>query len=171
MPRLNWSPDLGPASRPLAIGVALLLLFGPAWGPIHPAAAQRTSGTVNVGVQVGQPGGLTGKVYRSPRWAYSGLLTTDGDDFVDLYVHRLYERPLPDSLVHLYAGPGLLVGAQRLDEHVPAPGLGPSVQVGLNFYAERFEVFVQATPVLRVLPSVTPVLGGSVGLRYRLWGQ
>ena len=171
MPRRTDVPD--PAWRlpplPPSLSVFFLLVgIGIGALPTVPTVAQRTTGTVNVGLQVGQPAGVTGKVYRGPRSAYSGLLTTDGDDFVNLYVHRLHERPLPDSLVHLYGGPGLLVGAHRLDEHVPTPGLGPSVQLGLNFYAERFEVFVQATPVLRVLPSVTPEIGGSVGLRYRL---
>ena len=170
MPRRNGSHDPDPASSLPVAAVLLVLLFGPGLGGfLPPAAAQRTTGTVNVGVQVGQLGGVTGKLYRGPRTAYTGLLTTDGKEFVDLYLHRLHERPLPDSLVHLYAGAGLVVGAQRLDERVPTPSLGPSAQMGLNFYAERFEVFVQATPTLALLPTVDFKIGGSVGLRYRLW--
>jgi len=143
----------------LALGIVELL------AGVGTAGAQRTRGTFTIGPQVGQPAGLTGKLYRSSRTAYAGLLTTDGDDFARLSLHRLRERPLPDSLLHLYLGPGLLVGGRQLDD-APVLQVGASVQVGLNFYAERFEVFVLTTPTVRFLPDVTPTLGGSVGLRY-----
>ena len=148
----------------LLLGVGLLL-FGAA--PLH---AQRSKGTVTLGLQIGQPGGVTGKIYRSPNTAYTGLITTNGDDFAALYLHRLHERPLPDSLLHLYVGPGLLVGLERLPE-TPSPLVGLSTQIGLNFYAERFEVFIMTTPTIRFLPNFTPTLGGSVGLRYTLGGS
>ena len=141
------------------------LLFEPT-----PVRAQRSKGAVTLGLQVGEPGGLTGKVYRSPNTAYTGLLTTDGDDFAALYLHRLHERPLPDSLLHLYVGPGLLVGSKRLTG-TPAPQVGLSTQIGLNFYAERFEVFILTTPTLLFLPDFTPTVGGSVGLRYTIGGS
>lgn len=145
----------------LALGLTIL--------PVTGALAQRTSGTFNLGPQVGQPAGLTVKVYRSPGTAYSGLFTTDGDDFASLHLHRLHERPLPDSLVYLYYGPGLFLGGKSLDEDLPVAILGVSAQMGLNFYADRFEVFVHATPKIELRPDLRLGLGGSVGLRYVLW--
>jgi hypothetical protein len=133
---------------------------------VHSASAQRSPGTVNLGVQVGQPSGITGKLYRSPPTAYAGLFTTDADESAALYLYRLRERPLPDSLMHLYVGPGLLLGAHALDTPTPNPDLGLTLQAGLNFYADRFEVFLHVTPILRFLPKIRPALGGSVGLRY-----
>jgi len=130
------------------------------------AAAQRAPGTFNLGMQVGQPSGMTGKLYRSAPTAYAGLFTTDADESAALYLYRLRERPLPDSLMHLYVGPGLLFGAHALDTPTPNPDLGLSLQAGLNFYADRFEVFLHVTPILRFLPKIRPGLGGSVGLRY-----
>lgn len=146
----------------LLLGLGTLLLFP------SPSPAQRTRGTSSIGPQVGQLNGLTGKLYRSSRTAYAGLVTTDGDDFFSLYLHRLHERPLPDSLLHLYLGPGLLVGTQQLGGP-PIPTLGVSTQVGLNFYDDRFEVFLHVTPTLRFFPDLHPKLGASVGLRYVLW--
>jgi len=136
----------------------------PAW-----AVAQRADGTFNLGPQVGQPAGLSVKVYRSPQTAYTSLFTTDGDDFASLRFHRLQERPLPDSLVYVYVGPGLFLGGKALDEDLPIAELGISGQTGLNFFAERFEVFVHVTPTVRLLPDLSFELGGSVGLRYVLW--
>jgi hypothetical protein len=144
----------------LLIGMGALLL-------LPQAHAQRARGTLSVGPQVGEPAGLTAKLYRSSRTAYDGVLTTDGDDVVTLHLHRLRERALPDSLVHLYLGPGLVVGARQLGGP-PRPQLGISTQAGLNFYAERFEVFLHVTPTLRFLPDLRPGLGASVGLRYVL---
>ena len=168
---LRSSTIIGTPRRLIFFWAGLLLLNGGelfvGTGPVH---AQRSEGTVTIGLQIGEPGGLTGKVYRSPHTAYTGLLTTDGDNFAALYLHRLHERPLPDSLLHLYVGPGLLVGAERLTG-TPSPRVGLSTQIGLNFYAERFEVFVLTTPTLLFLPDFTPMVGGSVGLRYTLGGS
>lgn len=170
MKRSNGVLQFNPAiSFPPSV-LGLLLLCGLGMGRLLPstAVAQRVEGTTNVALQVGQPGGVSAKYYSSRERAYASLITTDGDQILEFYMHQLRERPLPDSLVYLYAGPGILVGTRTLDEPPPTPDLGFTVQVGLNFYAERFEVFVHATPVLRVLPRVTPRIGGSVGLRYLL---
>jgi hypothetical protein len=131
------------------------------------ACAQREPGSWTVGPQVGRPGGLTAKLYRTAPTAYDGVATVDGDDFARLSLHRLRERPLPDSLVHVYYGPGVLVEARRLDAS-PDVDVGVGGKVGLNFYAERFEVFLHVTPTLRLRPAPVPGLGGSVGLRYDL---
>ncbi|MFP4228495.1 MAG: RNA polymerase subunit sigma-54 [Salinivenus sp.] len=132
-----------------------------------PSYAQREVGSATFGLQVGQPGGVSGKLYRPAPIAYDGLFTTDGNDFVSFYVHRLWERPLPDSLVHLYAGPGLLLEGRSLQSD-PAPQFGVSAEVGLNFFIERFEVFLHVTPAARLTPIREAEWGGSVGLRYNL---
>lgn len=157
-----------PGSARTGVPTVIVLLGLGLWLLIPSLAqAQRAAGAFQIGPQVGQPGGLTGKLYRSPQTAYDGLFTTDGDEFVRIYLHRLHERPMPDSLMHLFFGPGLLLGGETLDT-TPAAELALSAEIGLNFYAKRFEVFLQATPTLHVLPTVTPRLGGSVGLRYVL---
>ncbi len=132
-----------------------------------PAVAQRQPGALGAGFQVGRPGGLALKWYRSSPVAYDGIVSTDGDDFVVGHVHRLWERPLPDSPLHLFAGPGVVVGPSRLAQS-PRLRLGLSGEVGLNFYAERFEVFLHVTPVLRFLPSAQASIDANAGLRYYL---
>ena len=132
-----------------------------------PAVAQRQPGALGAGFQVGRPGGLALKWYRSSPVAYDGIVSTDGDDFVVGHVHRLWERPLPGSPLHLFTGPGVVVGPSRLAQS-PRLRLGLSGEVGLNFYAERFEVFLHVTPVLRFLPSTHVAVDGNAGLRYYL---
>ncbi len=163
---MTWTETL-PARVPSCwpTGLVLVVLLGLL--PAAPSVAQRSVGTTTFGVQVGQPGGVTGKLYRASPIAYDGLFTTDGNDFVSLYVHRLWERPLPDSLVHLYAGPGLLLEGRSL-QSTPTPQVGLSAEAGLNFFLKRFEVFLHVTPSLRLYPDQGTRWGGSVGLRYRL---
>lgn len=131
------------------------------------AAGQRQVGAFGIGARVGLPGGAAVKFYRPDDVAYDVAVTTDFHERGLLYVHRVWERPIPDSPLWYFVGPGLVGGVQT-PVRTPEAVAGASVTAGLNFYAERFEVFLQATPRVRVLPSVDPRIGGSVGLRYYL---
>ena len=132
---------------------------------VSDALAQRQVGAFGAGAQAGLPGGASLKLYRSNFVAYGILINTDLDDCALVYTHRLWERPIPDSPLWIYLGPGLVAGGERLQED-PEVVLGVSTLAGLNFYTDRFEVFLEVTPRLRITPTVTPRLGGSVGLRY-----
>lgn len=147
--------------------LTLLVVLIAIGGIVSPSVAQREPGALGTGFQVGQPGGLALKWYRAAPITYDGILSTDGDDYVVAHVHRLWERPLPDSPLHLYVGPGLLVGPSQLRQS-PRLRLGLSGEAGLNFYAERFEVFLHVTPTLQFLPNRHWTLDGNVGLRYYL---
>jgi hypothetical protein len=129
------------------------------------ALAQRGPGSTGTGVQIGDPGGLTLKWYRSAPIAYDAVISTDGDDFVVAHAHRLWEQPLPESPLHVYVGPGILAGAEKLSAPLQLR-LGASAEAGLNFYAERFEVFLHVTPTLQFLPDRDVGVDGIVGLRY-----
>lgn len=154
------------------IAAALLLGTGG-----RPAVAQddpdsrfpspRSPGTLGVGLQVGQPGGLGLKWYRPSPIAYTAVLTTDGDDYLHLIVNRLWESPLRNSPLGVYVGPGLLIGATDFQQD-GALALGINGTAGLNFYVEPFEVFLQVTPRFHFLPNRRDDLGSSVGLRLYL---
>lgn len=149
---------------PILLTLSLVALIGLA----SSAYAQREPGSITLGAQVGRPGGLALKVYRPDAVAYEALLTVDGDDFVRLAAFRLWERPLPDSMVYVYYGPGLVAGGRRLDTD-PSLTAGIGGKLGLNFYADRFEVFLHVTPIVRGRPRPEAHLGVGVGLRYDLY--
>jgi hypothetical protein len=131
-----------------------------------PATARAARpGPASVGAQVGRPGGLAVRLYRSDRVAYDAVFTTDLDERVLLSLHRVWEWPLPESSLIAFAGPGLLLGTDAIAQRSQAAAYG-SVSAGLHFYAERFDVFLHVTPRLRFLPDVDAQLGGGVGLRY-----
>jgi hypothetical protein len=148
---------------PLVLGIVLLL----AWTVLAEAAwAQREPGRIGVGAHVGRPSGIMAKWYRSAERAYAATLTTDLDDRALVHVFGVQERLLAEeSPLHRFLGPGLEIGMiPDGGSRTLAFGLGGVV--GLNFYAERFEVVLRAVPHLRVRPRIDPRLGASVGLRY-----
>lgn len=158
-----WPPRL---ARPALVLVAAVSL-GMSLGALALSAqAQRHAGAVGVGAQVGRPGGVSLKAYRSPRAAIDAALTTDGDDRAVLHLYGVREWALSTTAVHAMAGPGLAVGTTRTAEQGRVAVAAAGGLAGLNFFAERFEVFLHVTPRVRFLPKVDGVLGGSVGLRY-----
>lgn len=129
--------------------------------------AQRADGRTGLGAQVGRPSGLTAKWYARPDRAYAAAIGWNLRNAVFVAAHRLHEEPLPRSPLHVVFGPGLFAGSDD------PPGssdttLGISGTLGLNFFKERFEVFLQATPRMQLVPATQTRLGGSVGLRYML---
>lgn len=153
---------------PIRAMIAAALAAGLFFLAATSAAAQSPAGSFGIGGQIGDPSGITIKLYQRPGFAYDLLAAWDLDDFFFLNGHALYEKPIPDSPLHYYLGPGILVGF----EEEQGPGdedevvVGISGQFGLNFFVEQFEVFLQLTPRLHVIPDTDGDIGGGVGLRY-----
>lgn len=130
---------------------------------------------VGLGIQVGDPSGISLKVYRRSATrkgllgtvnAYSFLAAWNLDRFFYLNAHALRERALEDSPLNYYIGPGLIVGIRDDTRSSNDFVAGVSAEGGLNFFTERFEVFLGLTPWFRVLPDPGLYLGGGVGLRF-----
>lgn len=146
-------------------GILSVLLVTLAVALPDEADAQYRRGNVGLGGQIGEPSGLTLKVYQRPGFAYDFLAAWDLEDFFFLNVHGLYERPLQDSPLRYYFGPGVLLGIQdREDDDEVTAGI--SFALGLNFFIEQFEVYLQVTPRLEVIPETKGDFGGGVGLRF-----
>lgn len=145
----------------LLVGGLLLALGPPAlW-------AQRAPGAVGIGGQAGQPGGFTVKTYRATPWASVFSFGTNFRDQTVVHAHLLRERPLPESPLWAFVGPSLSIGLRSLDArtHIVA---GAGARAGVNFYTERIEVYLHASPRVEALPMLDLRMGGSVGLRYYL---
>ena len=131
------------------------------------APAQTRYSSIGFGAQMGAPTGVTLRLYERAPYIYDFLAAWDLDDSFFLNVHGLRERPIRDSQLNFYYGPGGLFGIERRGNDLDVV-LGASANVGLNYFVERFEVFLQLTPRLILLERTTADLGGGVGLRYYL---
>ena len=155
-------------SRPLCCALLLTLLI---W-PLFDASAQSLTtadgpaGDLGIGGQIGEPSGVTLKIYQRPGLAYELLAAWDLDAFFFLNGHALYERPIPDSPLHYYLGPGAIIGIAEDNDGGSDLVIGISGQVGIDFFVERFEVFLHLTPRLSIIPQTDGEVGGGIGLRY-----
>ncbi len=150
---------------PIRIAAAILFcLF--IQGSVSSVSAQSNNppGTFSIGGQIGDPSGITLKWYDRPGRAFELLGAWDLDDFLFLNLHYLFEHPIQNSPLNYFLGPGAYIGVEdRRDSELV---IGASASFGLNFFAEPFEVFLQLTPRLNVVPNTRGDLGGGVGLRF-----
>ncbi len=80
-------------------------------------------------------------------------------------MHVTYEYPIPDSPLRFFIGPGMDIG-REVDEEMSDLRISASIMPGLNFFTQKFEVFLQALPGVKLMPRREVTLGGAVGLRY-----
>jgi hypothetical protein len=139
----------------------LLLLLG---GPV--VLAQRTSGSLGIGGQLGDPSGITLKIFQPGRLSYDFLAAWDADDFFYINVHGLRERRLPSTRnTYYFYGPGAFIGVldhRGGDDDVV---LGISATVGVGVLFDQLEFFGQITPRLALVPGTEGDAGGGVGFR------
>lgn len=134
--------------------------------------AQRTSGAVGFGGQIGEPSGVTLKIHNEQSPSYDFLVAWDLDDFFFLNAHALFANDIPaqnlEQDLEWFFGPGAFIGV--LDNADPADDdavLGISGRVGLNFVIEQqFEIYGQVTPRISLIPDTDGDIGGGVGFRY-----
>ena len=142
--------------------LALLIVFGST-----NLSAQRQFGDVGIGVQIGQPTGLTIKVYKE-RASLDFLAAWDWDDFFFFNIHSIYDEHLNDQqTVHFFYGPGGFIGIRERPGNDDVE-LGVSGSIGIDFLIEKFEIYIQATPRLALVKSTDFEMGGGVGFRIYL---
>ncbi len=134
-----------------------------------PAQAQRAPGAAGLGVQAGEPSGVTLKIYNPNQPSYDFLAAWSFDNFFFLNAHILFERRLsPENVeqpVQWYIGPGAYIGVS--DDPGAEAGLGVSGTIGIDILlADQFELYLQATPRFELVRETEPFLGGGIGLRY-----
>ncbi len=132
------------------------------------AQSGKYTGAIGVGAQAGSPTGLTLKYYPRKDIGLVFLGSWSLERFLLFSMHVTYEYPIPDSPLRFFIGPGIDIGREG-DEENSDVQFSITVMPGLNFFTERFEVFLQALPGIKFSQSSEFTLGGAVGLRYFLW--
>lgn len=137
------------------------------------AQAQRTSGAVGIGGQVGDPSGLTLKVYNANTASYEVLAAWSSiNDFFFLNGHALFENRISaqnvDQPLDWFIGPGGFIGTFQTGGAFGGElVLGISGTVGIEMLlADHFELYLRATPRFALVPETDGDLGGGLGLRY-----
>ncbi len=145
--------------------VAVLALCMLATTGIEPVHAQQRAGSAAAGVQFGTPGGVSVKWRGKRGFAYEGLAAWNLSDFFFLSGHILRERAIPASPLGYYFGTGVATSIRKQESQGDFV-LGVSGTFGVHFFANRYEVFLQANPRFDLLPGTAGHLGGGIGVRY-----
>jgi len=133
------------------------------------AQAQRRSGDVGIGLQLGQPSGLSLAVYRPNSIGLDILAAWDLDDFFYVNPHGIFTTRLGDGdRFHLFFGPGAYVGIFERPQASEAIRLGLSATGGLSVMFDILEIYARITPRLPLFDETNTHIGGGVGIRLYL---
>lgn len=132
--------------------------------------AQRPGG-VGIGVQLGDPSGLSLNLPTSGRASIDLLAAWDLDNFFFLNGHALFMQPLGSvPELGVFYGPGLFIGVRDRDtrrwDFEDEVYAGISGTIGLNYFIDRFEIYLRATLRLQLIDKTDGSAGGGLGLRY-----
>ena len=134
------------------------------------SSAQKVSGDVGIGLQFGQPSGLSLNFYKSNGLSPDILLAWDLDDFIFINLHGILEKRIDDGgHFNFLVGPGLFVGIRdtggaRSSSNDFAAGI--SGTIGLGIVIDFFEIYARVTPRLELVEESSTDIGGGVGLRF-----
>lgn len=150
----------------LVLGYCLLLL--------PKAYAQPSGGNFGLGIQFGEPSGLSLRIYQPGRMSADILLAWDFDDFFYANVHGTWEKSLAGSGdFNFFYGPGAFIGLRergdrRLFDGDNDVNFGISGTAGFNVYVERVEIYIRLTPRLLLVNRTASHVGGGLGFRFYL---
>lgn len=146
---------------PLLLTAGLLLSIG------ADRATAQTGGDVGIGMQLGEPAGVSVRIDRGASPSLDLLAAFDLDDFFYLNGHLLYEEPIgEDPALHVFFGPGLFIGLHDRGIGDDEAGLGISGTVGLGYDVRSFDIFARVTPRLALLPGTGGEVGGGLGVHW-----
>lgn len=136
----------------------------------YAATAQAPGNGWGIGIQLGQPAGISIKKYNSAGMSADILLAWDLDDFFFVNLHGTWEKPVDGAkgLEFVY-GPGVFAGFEENNRNRDDDDeifLGISGTFGLSYYIDQFEIYLRLTPRLAVIESTNGDIGGGLGFRF-----
>ena len=163
-------------TRSQAVRGAVVVLVVLLW--TGSAAAKIGAPRFGLGIILGEPTGLTGKVFLHENHALDFIAAYDITDegFVGTIDYHFLFDPWPFRLsaaeMPLYVGIGGKVavfgeGERKHHEHEDV-GVGIRIPIGLTFLFNRvpIEVFLEIAPGIRVFPATDADVDGGVGARF-----
>ncbi|NRB49680.1 MAG: hypothetical protein HRU41_18510 [Saprospiraceae bacterium] len=132
--------------------------------------AQSVGDNWGIGIQLGQPAGISIKKHNSAGMSADILLAWDLDDFFFVNLHGVWEKDVSgaNGLYFVY-GPGVFAGFRERNRNRNDDDelfLGISGTFGLSYYIDQFEIYLRLTPRLAVIESTDGDVGGGLGFRF-----
>ena len=127
------------------------------------AEGNRKSGTLGLGVVLGDPTGISGKVWVGGNRAVDGLIAWSLRDFLFIQSHYLFHfrGAVENEEFVFYAGPGGFVRAGQGRDR-----MGVSGNFGIAYTVRQFEIFLELAPKVSIIPDTDGDLTGGLGFHY-----
>ncbi len=131
-------------------------------------AQNRPEGTLGIGIQIGQPAGLSLLVNRPQKMSLDILTAWNLNDFYYANLHGLFYLPMKgEENFGLFYGPGVFVGIKdRKGNLEDILNLGVSGTFGISFFWEKLEIYARVTPRLKLIDATEGDIGGGIGIRF-----
>lgn len=148
--------------------ILLTALMGIGFGLIETAEAQSRHGNTELGVILGEPTGLSLKLWQSDRTAYDAAVAWSFGNNESVHVHADYLRhnwlDVDEGSLALYYGLGaraLLSNNSRFGARIP---------IGLEYIlpSSRLGLFFEVAPLFDVVPETSFGVNGGLGIRFFL---
>jgi hypothetical protein len=129
--------------------------------------AQTDGKDTGLGVMLGEPTGISLKLWKNNNTAYSfGLAwSLEGNDAVYIHADHLWHSPLDTDTENFAFSYGLGARAIFSDNDTE---LGARLPLGLNFYPDGapMDIFVEIAPTINLIPSTDGDVSGVLGARF-----
>ena len=130
------------------------------------------TGDVTLGLQIGRPTGISLKYFNPSQASVDVVAAWDLDEFFFLNAHGIFEMDVggADALNFFY-GPGAFFSIEdntnrrSINQDL---SIGISATAGLNYWLNRFELYIRLTPRLSLIKATEANVGGGFGIRYLL---
>jgi hypothetical protein len=137
--------------------------------------AEHTGGPFGLGIGLGAPTGLTGKLWMGD---WSALQFSVGGDigvFNDIasvvdyvFEFRPFDTGEPDISVPLHIGAGVNVGGNLYEQEVGVWRVGPRMVIGLGVMMKTLpiEIYVETAPTVYIVEDFGISMDGQIGIRH-----
>ena len=134
-------------------------------------AGSAQAGGLALGIMVGEPTGLSGKIHLSQGNAldFGAAWSFSGEDDLSLHMDYLYHRygifDVDSGKLPLYFGVG---GVLKFNDGKGDDLLGVRIPVGLDYYFADapFDIFGEIVPLLWLTPDSDFDVAGAIGARF-----
>jgi hypothetical protein len=132
-------------------------------------ATSAVAGNVGLGVMIGEPTGVSLKVWSNSHTAFDAAAGWSLGHEEWIYVHgdylwHRYELDVEEGSLPFYFG----IGARVLLHDGDDSKVGIRLPLGLDYVFEnhRFDIFIEVAPIIDLAPDTEFDVGGGVGARY-----
>lgn len=133
-------------------------------------ASHSSHGDIGLGIQLGEPSGLTGKFWIGGNNAIDATIGWNLiSDWFILQAGYLYNFPLPvtTGALGVYVGVGGIVGGfAGTDVHDGSLYIAARIPVGLEYIYSPISFYGEIDPLVSLIPATDFGLGGGLGFRF-----